>query len=114
MLTLAQKHRLLTLRRIFAYDMACRPLVADSAEQLAILSMMAISSEVVGALNEDAMVRSAPVERAEAIACAMKAAMQGIPSLLKQDPEVAYQLAIIIQTELDKTLREKPNDRTED
>lgn len=118
MMTLPRKQRLNQLRVVHAYDLALGKQqgasIQSEDEELAVLSMMDVAADVINALNTDAQYRDAPVERAEAIACAVKTALQGIPSLLKQDPEVAYQLGVVIQAELEKALRGDSRDRTED
>jgi transcription termination factor NusB len=118
MLTFSQKARLLKLRMIFAWDMAQAKqegqTFVDEKEELDTLSMMQISTHVANALNEDLEYRDAPLEKLEALMCAISTALKGVKMLRKEDPELAYALGVQLQAELEQTLRGKLDDGQED
>lgn len=109
MLTLSQKARLIQLRKIFTWDMAQAKqegqTFADEKEEFDVLSMMQISAHVANALNEDLEYRDSPLEKFEALSCAISTALKGVKTLRKEDPEMAYMLGVEIQAELEQTFR---------
>lgn len=118
MLSFSQKARLLKLRSIFAWDMAQAKqegqVFSDEKEELDTLSMMQISTHVANALNEDLEYRDSPIEKVEALSCAISTALKGLKMLRKEDPELAYALGVEIQAELERTLRGPLDDGPKD
>lgn len=118
MLNFSQKARLIKLRMVFAWDLAQArqegATFADEKEEFDTLSMMAISTGVACALNEDLEYRSSPIEKAEALSCAINTALKGLKLLRKEDPELAYTLGVEIQAELERTLRGPLDDGPKD
>lgn len=109
MLTVLQRKRLSRLREAFAYDVALGRQQGQEErsdeEELATLSLFNLSQEVASILSGDEQYRPSPAERAEAIACVVKTAFLGISRILQEDPEIAFQTGVVIQAELEKTLR---------